>query len=51
MSFKIHFEYADGTEDSIIVHGETIEEIRAMAGQELHKRGGLNPWSEEVKQP
>ena len=49
MKFRIHFEHQDGTEDSIIVEGETIEELREQAGAELTKRNGENPWSEEVE--
>lgn len=49
MEFIIHFEYEDGTEDSTIVSGETEEEIRDKAEIFIAKRGGKNPWSEEVK--
>ena len=48
MTFKIHFEYEDGAQDSIIIDGDTIEEIRSKADIELKRRGGLNPWSEEL---
>lgn len=39
MKFEIHFEYNDGTEDSIILEGDTIEEIRESSINELEKRG------------
>lgn len=48
MTFKIHFEHVDGTEDSYIISGDTIEEIRAKSEAELTKRNGINPWSEEL---
>jgi len=48
MTFRIHFEHQDGTEDSFIVIGETVEEIRVKADAELKKRGGAHPWSEEL---
>ncbi len=48
MTFKIHFEHADGTEDSVIVEGETIEEIREEAEKQIAARNGQNPWSEEL---
>lgn len=48
MRFRIHYEVG-GAEDSIVIDGETIEEIRIKAGHELHKRGGINPWAEEIK--
>lgn len=49
MTFRIHFEHRDGTEDSFVVSGETAQEIREQADLELAKRAGKNPWSEEVR--
>jgi hypothetical protein len=48
MKFKIHFTLNDGTEDSIVVSGDTLEEIREKAYAELDKRGGRDAWSEEL---
>ncbi len=48
MTFKIHFEMADGSDDAFIVTGDTFIEIQEKAEAELTKRGGRNPWSEEV---
>ncbi len=48
MNFLIHFTLPDGSKDSISLSGETIEEIQAKAATELEKRGGTNPWSEEI---
>jgi len=48
MTFKIHFEYPDGTEDFVVVSGDTVDEIHVKAEAELAKRGGGNPWSEEI---
>ncbi|KKN24324.1 hypothetical protein LCGC14_0895880 [marine sediment metagenome] len=48
MQFIIHFDLSGGSEDSVRVSGETIEEIQDKAAIELDKRGGTNPWSEEV---
>ena len=48
MTFKIHFELSDGTEDSVIITGDTVDEIRTKADAELEKRGGADPWSEEL---
>ncbi len=48
MTFKIHFEYQDGTADHFTVSGETVEEIAEKAAVEVAKRGGKNPWSEEI---
>lgn len=48
MTFKIHFEWPNGTEDYFVISGDTIEEIQTKSQGELEKRGGVNPWSEEV---
>lgn len=48
MTFKINFEHQDGTEDSFVVSGETLQEIQERADLELAKRMGKNPWSEEL---
>lgn len=45
---KIHFVLSDGTEDCIVVSGDTDEEIREKAEAELTKRGGRDAWSEEL---
>ena len=49
MKAIIHFtvgEYAD----SIVLTGDSPEEIRAQADAELAKRGGADPWSEVVEE-
>jgi hypothetical protein len=48
MKFRIHFTLKDGTEDSVVVSGDTIEEIREKAEKEVSSRGGLDPWSESL---
>lgn len=48
MIFKIHFTLSDGTEDFVVILGDTIDEIREKAQAELTKRGGQDPWSEEL---
>jgi len=48
MKFKIHFELPDGTEDSVILEGDELEEIRVQAMKEISKRNGKNYWSEEM---
>lgn len=47
MKFIIHFT-VNGEDDQVIVEGDTIEQISMLAEAELEKRGGLNPWSEEI---
>lgn len=49
MKFKIHFTTGD-TEDSIVVSGDTIEEIREKADIETKKRNGTDCWSEEIRE-
>lgn len=49
MKFRIHYEHQDGTEDSLIIDGQTEEEILLKAQRELDARRGLNPWSEELQ--
>ena len=48
MTYKIHFEHADGTKDFIIVSAATVSEIQEKVKAELAKRDGRNPWSEEI---
>jgi len=48
MRFRIHFEWPDGTQDSVVISGDTIEEIREKAHGEVSTRNGKNPWSEEI---
>jgi len=47
MRFRIHFE-VNGFEDSIVLTGDTVDEIRAKAEAELARRRAINPWSEEI---
>lgn len=51
MTFRIHFNI-DGDEDSFVVQGESLKDIRAKAKQELDARGldvdRHNVWSEKV---
>jgi hypothetical protein len=44
--FRIHFDLPDGSEDSIVLYGDSIEQIREDAQAHVEKRGGMNPWSE-----
>jgi hypothetical protein len=48
MTFRIHYTLADGSEDSVVVSGDSIDEIREAATLEVEKRGGSDPWSEEL---
>lgn len=48
MQFRIHYTLPDGSEDSSVVAGETIEEIQLAAQDALAARGGVDPWSEQI---
>jgi len=48
MTFRIHFDLPDGSQDSVTIAGDTIDEIREQADHEVEKRGGTDPWSEEL---
>jgi len=48
MTYRIYFTLRDGSDDSIVVAADTIEELRERAFAEIEKRGGSNPWSEKV---
>jgi len=47
MRFIIHGEHSDGSDDSLVISGTTIEEIQAIAEREADKRGWKNCWSED----
>jgi hypothetical protein len=49
MKYKIYFEYKDGTQDYMFISGDTIEEIRKKAHEELNKRGVKGLTSEKVE--
>ena len=51
MRYRIHYTLADGSEDSIVVTGDTMEDIRTNAYKELYARGAdtETAWSEEVE--
>lgn len=48
MTFRIHFTWPDGTQDSVIVSGDTIEEVREKAQEAVASRNATDPWSEEI---
>lgn len=48
MKIRIHGEWPDGTEDSLVIEEDTIEEIRVAAARETEARDWDNCWSEEA---
>lgn len=50
MSFEIRVEFSDGTEDTLVVSGESIEEIQAVLERELSRRGATYLGSREIEE-
>lgn len=50
VKFRIHGTYKNGTEDSVIVEGEFLADIRTEARNEVANRGWSNVWSEEIEE-
>lgn len=54
MKFRIHYGWLNKNtnccenEDSIVIEGDTIEEIRNIAADEVRKRGATGIYSEEL---
>lgn len=48
MKYRIHYWLTDGSEDSFILSGDSIEGIQQKAAEELSRRGGTGPWSEKI---
>jgi len=47
MRFRIHGTDATGSDDSLVIEGDTIEELKLTAAQETEKRGWTDCWSEK----
>ena len=48
MRYRIYFKLPDGSDDYVVVSGDTHDEIRERADEEVSKRNGSNPWSEQL---
>lgn len=48
MRYRIHGTASDGSEDSIIIDGDDLEELQKQAVEETTKRGWVDLWSEEL---
>lgn len=48
-TYRIHYTLSDGSEDSIVLSGETVDEIRERAQEAVAARGGRDPWSEQLE--
>ena len=49
MKARIHFTVGE-YEDSMVLSGDSPEEIRSTAETEIAKRGGTDPWSEIIEE-
>ena len=49
MKYRIYFTLPDYSEDSVLIHGYSLEDVRDKANAEVKRRGGTNPWSMSVK--
>ena len=43
MTFRIHFQWPDGTEDSILLSGDAIEDVRTQAAAEIIEHPSSDP--------
>lgn len=48
MKFRIHGTYTDGTTDTWLIEGETIEEIRTKAMEIINARDLADYWPEQL---
>lgn len=48
MKYRIHYKLEDGSEDSLVIEGDSLDEICDKASVELKKRNAKDPWSEEL---
>ena len=49
MKIRIHYTLSDGSEDSLVISGNSIEELREVAAAEVSRRYATDPWSEELE--
>ena len=48
MKTIIHYELPDGSEDQFTIEATTLAKMREKATEELNKRGGRNPLTEDI---
>ncbi len=51
MKFEVHYTLPSGNEESVIIEGDSVEEIRTKANVEVEKRNGVDPWSVNLEAP
>jgi hypothetical protein len=52
MQFRVHFQWPDGTDDSIVVSGDDIDTMREHVAREMERRGvDMDTcWSEDLSE-
>jgi hypothetical protein len=48
LTYRITGTTRNGTEDSIVISADTIEELQVIAKREVQSRGWTDCWSEEL---
>jgi hypothetical protein len=49
LTYRIYYTLPDGSDDSVVLSGESLAAIREQAVAEVARRGGRDPWSEEIR--
>ena len=49
MKVEIHYTLPSGEDESVVIEGDSVEEIRTKADIEVEKRNGIDPWSIELE--
>jgi hypothetical protein len=49
ITYRIYYTLPDGSEDSLPIDAETIEELQSIAAVEIAARKATDPWSEKVE--
>ena len=50
MRYRIHFTLPDGSDDSVVISGDTFEECKEQAHKEVAKRNATDPWTEPLNE-
>lgn len=50
MTYLVHFEWPDGTEDTIAIKEDSFASLREKTDYEMEKRKATYCWSEEIKE-
>ena len=48
MTYRIHYTLPDGSEDSVVLSADSLDELGEIARKFVASRNATNPWSEEL---